>query len=248
MAKRTIGSGKRVGALGAVRSVRPPPPPVGAKAPSSTGVKRASLNPGDYKKDAAPITTTPIRPAVRVPNVRLRGAGSNIPKEDRKEIETLQKKLREARARVSQKKKAEELDRFERGLPFAKLYAHAKSTDAMNAGDVIVKTLKKGKYDGMPAYLAVTNTLDRSSRRPRKYECVVASRDPVAQIHRAKRVWVSCTCQRFLYYYEYALTKYGASKIQHSNGEYPIEKNPSLIPSTCKHLLATMHEIVVKGL
>ena len=53
-----------------------------------------------------------------------------------------------------------------------------------------------------------------------------------------KPVWVSCDCEWFLYTCEVALAKYGCTDIMHSNGVFPIVRNPRMVPMLCKHLIA----------
>lgn len=51
------------------------------------------------------------------------------------------------------------------------------------------------------------------------------------------RVVVSCTCSWNKYFCEYANARKGASFIYYSNGMPPLEKNPRMVPSLCKHSL-----------
>lgn len=53
-----------------------------------------------------------------------------------------------------------------------------------------------------------------------------------------KPVWVGCDCEWFLYTCEVALARYGCTNVIHSNGVYPIHRNPRMIPMMCKHLVA----------
>lgn len=48
-----------------------------------------------------------------------------------------------------------------------------------------------------------------------------------------KYVVVGCSCDDFLYTFEYALAKRGAANIEYSNGEKPVDRNPKLIPGAC---------------
>lgn len=45
--------------------------------------------------------------------------------------------------------------------------------------------------------------------------------------------WVTCDCDDFTFVHETALRKYFATDIIHSNGEYPRETNPRMLPSIC---------------
>lgn len=49
---------------------------------------------------------------------------------------------------------------------------------------------------------------------------------------------VSCTCPDFLNVHEYALWINGGAYMRFGNGEPPVQKNPAMSASMCKHLLA----------
>lgn len=53
-------------------------------------------------------------------------------------------------------------------------------------------------------------------------------------------VKVSCDCPDFMYRFEVANNKKGASNITYSNGKDPNIRNPNKRPGICKHLLATL--------
>ena len=64
---------------------------------------------------------------------------------------------------------------------------------------------------------------------------------------RRQYVIVSCSCDDFKYTFEYALNKRGAAKIEYSNGEPPVERNPKLVPGVCKHLFALGKKLIETG-
>jgi hypothetical protein len=53
-------------------------------------------------------------------------------------------------------------------------------------------------------------------------------------------VWMSCSCESFLFVSEVALTLQGNSSIIHSNGKLPNITNPLKIPSACKHMIKVL--------
>lgn len=61
-------------------------------------------------------------------------------------------------------------------------------------------------------------------------------------------VKVECTCPDHKFTWEYALSKVGGSDIKYSNGDPPNERNPALVPSACKHVLALLRAIKDKNL
>ena len=57
-------------------------------------------------------------------------------------------------------------------------------------------------------------------------------------------VKISCTCEFFKFYCEYALSKWGAANIRHSNGQPAVSTNPSNYPLMCKHCLALAKRVL----
>lgn len=58
---------------------------------------------------------------------------------------------------------------------------------------------------------------------------------------------VSCSCDDFKYTWEYALTKRGSAVAEYSNGEPPVDRNPSLVPGGCKHIYAMASQLIEAG-
>jgi hypothetical protein len=58
----------------------------------------------------------------------------------------------------------------------------------------------------------------------------------------ANKVWVTCSCEYWLYYCEVAVDAKGSTSILKSNGEMPKIRNPGMVPHLCKHLLAGMQQ------
>lgn len=58
---------------------------------------------------------------------------------------------------------------------------------------------------------------------------------------------VSCSCDDFAFVWEYALAKHGAAKIEYSNGDPPIDKNPHLRPGCCKHIYSLATTLIEKN-
>ena len=59
---------------------------------------------------------------------------------------------------------------------------------------------------------------------------------------------VSCSCDDFMYTWEYTLNKKGAARIEYSNGESSKDRNPMQIPGTCKHIYPFLSRLVDKGI
>ncbi len=60
-------------------------------------------------------------------------------------------------------------------------------------------------------------------------------------------VHVSCNCEDHTFTFEYALAERDAAKMTYSNGEFPIIKNPKLVPGLCKHLYVVAQKLFEKG-
>lgn len=58
------------------------------------------------------------------------------------------------------------------------------------------------------------------------------------------QVKLSCSCDDFLFRFEYALYRKGSADIRHSNGEPSHSTNPAFTPGCCKHVIA-LRELLV---
>ena len=58
---------------------------------------------------------------------------------------------------------------------------------------------------------------------------------------------VSCSCEDFAYRWEVALNKKKAARIEYSNGDPPVDTNPTLIPGCCAHLVRFGQILLGKG-
>ena len=65
------------------------------------------------------------------------------------------------------------------------------------------------------------------------------------EVHK-KQVVVSCSCQDFCFTFEVALSKKKAARIEYSNGELPVDRNPRMIPGCCGHLFKFGSALVAK--
>ena len=74
-----------------------------------------------------------------------------------------------------------------------------------------------------------------TNRKPENHRTVVRLMD-----RGRKRLWVSCTCENFMYFWEYALAQIGASSILFGNGEPPVIMNPSMRTGGCKHVIRVL--------
>lgn len=80
---------------------------------------------------------------------------------------------------------------------------------------------------------------ERKLYKPNTYVSLV-------EIH-SQHVVLSCSCDDFWAVWEVALEKRGAARVEYSNGERPIERNPQMIPGCCKHLYALGTKLIEKN-
>ena len=111
------------------------------------------------------------------------------------------------------------------------------------AEDVRVRNLKIGtsKTKGVPVATAKTLSIDPKSGVKKMSQYVT-----FIEYYPSREVKVSCSCEDFLYRWEYVLAKKGASYITYSNGEKSRQTNPANIPGCCKHVVA-LHKAVQKA-
>lgn len=135
------------------------------------------------------------------------------------------------------------LTRAEKGLSIAALikstppYIKSKARD-----EVTVKKLGKTKTKGgHTAFKAICKSHEKGSR---PHQCsVIGLEKEKPLLSKQKRVLVSCDCEFFMYYSEYALSTWGAARIKYSNGEPAVVKNPGNLPLVCKHLVKVLRAI-----
>lgn len=98
------------------------------------------------------------------------------------------------------------------------------------------------KKHGLPAILATAYDPQGSERGHACQVVAVKSKRHEPTI-KAGLVKVSCDCEFFTYYCEYALTKWGAANIRYSNGEPASSTNPQNFPLLCKHLYKLLERV-----
>lgn len=112
-----------------------------------------------------------------------------------------------------------------------------------NAVDVDAHRYKVGATKtGKPVVrgIMVTNDPFRPFKVKRYHETYIIGLDTDQKkpVHRHRKVLVQCTCEAYVYTYEYANAYFGAAYMLYCNGEPPVMKNPGLAVGLCKHLVA----------
>jgi len=120
-----------------------------------------------------------------------------------------------------------------------------------NAVDVEAKKIERKKTKtGRPVIMGQMVTWDpwRKDRVRRVHDAYIIGLDddPDKPINRHQKVLVQCSCENFVYVWEYANATVGASRLIYSNGEPPNFTNPKLAVGLCKHLIALAKIIMEK--
>lgn len=136
--------------------------------------------------------------------------------------------------------------RAEKGMSLSLLLKKQPRYLLNSSEDVVIRTYKRTKTKGgMPAISGTSRDLKTKPMRVHKMQVIGLDTD--APISRQKRIKVSCSCEFFMYYSEYALWTWGASNIKHSNGQPAVVRNPGNHPVLCKHLVRALVEIKQQG-
>lgn len=135
------------------------------------------------------------------------------------------------------------LTRAEKGLSISALikstppYIKATARDEVTLKKLAKTTTKGGHH----AYKAICKSHHKGST---PHHCSVIGLDKdKSLLNKQKRVLVSCDCEFFMFYSEYALTTWGAARIKYSNGEPAVVRNPGNLPLVCKHLIKVLRAI-----
>jgi hypothetical protein len=138
---------------------------------------------------------------------------------------------------------AKELTRAEKGLSIIGLlkntppYIKAKARD-----EVTLKKLSKTQTKG--GHHAIAGVCKSNVKGSTPHKCNVIGLDKAqSKISKQKRVIVSCDCEFFMFYSEYALSTWGAARIKYSNGEAAVVRNPGNLPLVCKHLVKLLRAV-----
>lgn len=127
-----------------------------------------------------------------------------------------------------------------------------RTADVINLGrEIIVDNSKRGKtMKGFPTFTMMC--WHRDPLRPfatrRDHEVTVIGLDSQTDpISKQSRIYVSCDCEDWVFRWEYAVAKCGATKILYGNGDAPVMTNPMEVPGCCKHLSHALEVIITKG-
>ena len=100
-----------------------------------------------------------------------------------------------------------------------------KYEEALEEGENIVQIMIRSKD---PSY--------RGSGRTH-IQVIRYQKDNKTKVNKMTPIWVSCSCENWLYTQEYAVWVNDSTNIIHCNGNFPKIKNKVLKSGLCKHLL-----------
>jgi hypothetical protein len=128
------------------------------------------------------------------------------------------------------------------GLLLKKMLDESLIIDLNNSKQVKLSNIKftvsaKGRKAVLATCQTVTEDKAGNVKMGDKHKCSIIGLENDGLLSK-QRCMVSCSCSRFLYYFEVALAAKGAAKIKYSDGSPPHVTNPNMITGMCKHLIA----------
>ena len=87
------------------------------------------------------------------------------------------------------------------------------------------------KSSGKVRLVAKTRSLGKKEYERNHYSSMLEN-------HGSGRFRLSCSCDDFMFRWEYALAMRDGAQILYGNGEPPVDTNPRMKPGCCKHLIA----------
>jgi hypothetical protein len=132
-------------------------------------------------------------------------------------------------------------------LSLRQIIKNTPSNRRRAAASVVVKAIKIKTHPTSGRPLVMAKTLSRETIKGKK-KPVGSANTYVTTIEVAgKYAIVGCSCQDFLYTFEWTLNKQKAARIEYSNGESSFERNPAQIAGACKHVVALGEKLIEEG-
>ena len=122
------------------------------------------------------------------------------------------------------------------GLSPIQLIRKTAKTQINNSKYVTIRTVQRHKTKPLVKFTTITK---EPGQQARIHTQRIYATDPNYQgpLYLCPNIRVSCTCGDHLFRAEVALSYRGSADIIFSNGDFPIETNPTLKPQVCKHVL-----------
>lgn len=137
-------------------------------------------------------------------------------------------------------------ERALKGLTITRILSKQPAYIRASSEDVVVREYKPTKTKGgLPAIAGKTRDLKTKPIRLHKFSVIGLEKEKTLSAQ--KRVKISCDCEFFLYYCEFALWTWGAANIVYSNGDPAVVKNPGNAILACKHIAKVLLTIKSRG-
>lgn len=122
--------------------------------------------------------------------------------------------------------------KFPSGVTISKLMRSTPSDTTLRSQSVrVLSTNRLMSKNGFPTLSCICKSTEpTTAHRPPKHKVLIRL------MNRKDKLWVSCSCESFMYNWEYALMKNGGSSIKYSNGDPATRTNPRNIPGVCPHI------------
>lgn len=151
-------------------------------------------------------------------------------------------------------KQLPETELSKKGMTLRQLLRATPRLMINNAQDVELYEKKITRTrSGMPALkaVAITNDPFRPNKVKRRHNTFIIGAEldkennPVKKpVNRHRKIICSCSCESYVFTFEYANAAHGASRIVYGNGEPPVVTNPSMAPGLCKHLVEAARYLI----
>jgi len=136
-----------------------------------------------------------------------------------------------------------DIKKANKGLSLKGILRHTPKYIKNSSEDIAISSYKPTKTKGgLPAVTGYSYDGTKKPRKKHKFQIIGLEKGK--KLSEQKRVKVSCQCEFFMYYSEYALWTWGAANITYSNGEPAVVRNPGNIPLYCKHLAMVAQFII----
>ena len=137
--------------------------------------------------------------------------------------------------------------RAEKGLSLKQMMRRQPRYIVNSGEDVVIRSYKPKKTKGgMPAIIGTSRDMHTKPMRIHQFQVIGLNKEK-SSVSKQEKIKVSCGCEFFTFYSEYALWTWGAANIRYSNGQPARVRNPGNHPVICKHLAKVLQTIATRG-
>jgi len=130
-----------------------------------------------------------------------------------------------------------------KGLTLAQLIKNTEKMRKYRSDDIVIKGIKKGKTKNGRAVIHAI--MSSGSDKTKSYQTwITIMTEGQNRIPPNQKVQVQCSCDDYIFTWEYANAAHRAARIFFGTGEAPDFKNPGLEYGLCKHLYALAHHLL----